>query len=120
MTSSVSLSEETEVAGEEQVLFDVSEPDSESPLALEVPKVLEDDAKALRENPAFQPVQAKTSKEKSYSMAVDISGTCWACNTYGEAGSMMWYEREWSHLIHATAECIKAAQSKQESKEHKG
>lgn len=41
----MSLNEETEVAGEEQVLPEVKEPASESPLALEVPRVLEDEAR---------------------------------------------------------------------------
>ena len=45
LISSVSLSEETDEAGDEQELLEVKEPDSESPLALEVPRVLEDEAR---------------------------------------------------------------------------
>lgn len=52
-------------------------------------------------------------------------GTCWACGTRGESAEMMWYnpaphEGKRSHLIHATAECIRAAALKPEEREHHG
>lgn len=45
--SASSLLEETDVAGDEHILLELEVPDSESPLALEVPRVLDDDVREI-------------------------------------------------------------------------
>lgn len=103
----------------------------------EVRKALEDDAREIATNPAFQPINAHqhrrvemteenglhwrgvlyaTNAEPLYT---PLSGVCWGCLTPGT--DMQWYSRDGrSHLIHKSEECRQLAAEKQESKEHRG
>lgn len=106
-----------------------------------VRKVLEEDARAIQQNPAFQPTSISVHEHRRVEMFEESgkqwrgmlyrvepmpseqipAGKCWACGESGKAEEMMWHERGGrSHLIHATAECIKAAEMKPETREHRG
>lgn len=70
-------------------------------------KVLEDDAKEIATNTAFQ------------SVYVPATGVCWACGK-GQ-GVFRWFTRSGhSHLIHRSEECRRIAEEKQETREHRG
>ena len=85
--------------------------------------VLEEDARAIQEHKAFQPVSVDQHKTDPMLPAVRTpSGICWACEQPGESAEMMWLDQfgRRSHLIHNTAECIRAAENKPEQREHRG
>lgn len=70
-------------------------------------KVLEDDAKEIATNPAFQ------------SVYVPATGVCWACGKGN--GVFQWFTRGGhSHLIHKSEECRRIAETKQEAREQQG
>lgn len=70
-------------------------------------KVLEDDAKEIATNPAFQ------------SVYVPATGVCWACGKGN--GVFQWFTRGGhSHLIHKSEECRHIAETKQEAREQQG
>lgn len=105
-------------------------------------KVLEDDAREIATNRAFQPVD--THEHRRIEMTEESGkqwrgvlyrvedehatdpmvpavcvpgGICWACGGHGESAEMMW---SGAHLIHATPECVHGAQIKPEIREHRG
>lgn len=106
-----------------------------------VREVLEEDARELATRKEFQPTSISVHEHRRVEMFEESGkqwrgmlyrveampseqvppGVCWACGQPGKAEEMMWHERGGrSHLIHATAECIKAAEIKPEIKEHRG
>lgn len=107
----------------------------------EVHQALDELANELRQRKAFQPTTVSVHEHRRVEMTEETGkqwrgmlyrveampseqvppGMCWACGESGKAEDMMWHERGGrSHLIHATAECIKAAEMKPETREHRG
>lgn len=73
----------------------------------EIHKTLDDLAREIRKNTAFQP---RTTKQ---------AGICWACLCSGD--DMEWFTRGGhSHLIHKSEECRRMAAEKPETREHRG
>jgi hypothetical protein len=90
-----------------------------------VHEVLDEIAREANENKACQPVSARVDKHATDPELPAVntpSGICWTCGEHGESGAMMWLDRfgKNSHLIHATEECIRAAELKPELREHRG
>lgn len=104
-------------------------------------KAVEEDAREIQQNPAFQPTSISVHEHRRVEMFEESGkqwrgmlyrveampseqvppGMCWACGEQGKAEEMMWHERGGrSHLIHATEECIRAAEIKPETREHRG
>lgn len=86
-----------------------TEQDLRAFIRVEVHAALDGLAKEIRQSKEFQPVQVP-------------AGVCWACGESGKAEEMMWLDQfgKRSHLIHATVECIRAAEAKPETREHRG
>lgn len=74
-----------------------------------VRETLEEDAREIATNKAFQAVY------------VPASGVCWACGKPSQDGDFRWFTRGGhSHLVHDSEECMRLASEKPDQREHRG